>query len=370
MSSEQDEQYMKSVLQLAEKGSGYVSPNPLVGAILVKDNQIIGQGFHQKYGSLHAEVHAMNSCKQSMVGATLYCNVEPCYHTNKQTLPCAPRIIQEKIARVVIAHQDPNPLTTGKSIALLRSAGIEVTQGVLEDKGKEVNEVFFHYMTQHRPFIHLKWAQTLDGKIATQLGNSKWISNSMALKRVHHLRQQYDAILVGHGTLVQDNPRLTARLGKQTKIPWRIVLASLCTISDHLNIMQHPERLVLVTTKKDYSMYAQKAQQLQDKGLCIVATKSDRRGHVDLNDLLRKLKSFPIASLLVEGGSTVLTSFYKQGLWDRLSVFIAPMLMGKGLDVLGDLSITQLSQAKRMNSVQYEQLEEVMYCQIKRSYER
>ena len=365
----QDERYIKEAFRLAGKGLGNVSPNPLVGAILVKDNQIIAQGFHQKYGAPHAELDAINNCKQSVAGATLYCNLEPCYHINKQTPPCAQRIIKEKIARVVIAHQDPNPLVAGKGLELLRNAGIEVTQGVLEDEGKELNEVFMHYITQHRPFVHLKWAQTLDGKIATRTGHSKWISNDAALKRVHHLRQKYDAILVGQNTLVKDNPRLTARLEQQIKVPWRIILTSLQVLNANLNIMKDQEKTIVVTTEQDRLMYAQKAQQLQDQGLHVLVVEGDDTGSVNLCELLNKLKQFSITSILIEGGGAVLTSFYQQKLWDRLSVFIAPMFMGKGLEVLGDLSITHLSQAERMHWVHYEQLDEVMYCQIKRSRE-
>ena len=369
MSIEQDECYIKETFKLARKGLGYVSPNPLIGALLVKDNQIIAQGFHRCYGAAHAELDAINNCRQSIEGATLYCNLEPCCHTNKQTPPCAQRLIQEKIARVVIAHKDSNPLVAGKGLELLRNAGIEVTQGVLEDEGKELNEVFINYMTQQRPFVHLKWAQTLDGKIATITGHSKWISNDLALKRVHHLRQKYDAILVGQKTLVKDNPRLTARIEHQIKVPWRIVLASLQVLDLDLNIMQCPEKTIVVTTKQDQVIYAHKAQQLQDQGMHILAVEGNDRGYVNILELLDTLKQFSITSVLVEGGSEVLTSFYQQRLWDRLSIFIAPMFIGNGMQALGDLSITELSQAERMQQVQYEQLDEVMHCQIKRSKE-
>ncbi len=209
--------YMKKVFELAKQGIGLVSPNPLVGSLIVKDSQIIGAGFHERYGQFHAELNAIVSAKQPLKGATLYCNLEPCCHTNKQTPPCAQRIIKEGISRVVIANRDPNPEVNGGGIALLKQMGIEVIENICQEEGELLNEVFFTFHRKKRPFIHLKYAQTLDGNIACSSGDSKWITHENARKKAHEMRLKYDAILIGAGTLVADNPALTIRFIESEK---------------------------------------------------------------------------------------------------------------------------------------------------------
>lgn len=370
MHLESDVYYIHETLNLAKKGMGHVSPNPMVGAVIVKDNVVIARGYHKQYGAAHAELDAIQHAQQSVQGATLYCNLEPCCHTNKQTPPCAQRIIAEKIARVVICHKDPNPCVAGKGIDLLRAAGIQVTEGIQQREAEELNEVFITYIVQQRPFIHLKWAQSLDGRIATITGDSKWISNDQALAYVHRLRYKYDAIVIGENTLRIDNPYLTARVDGQVKVPWRIILASLDAICLHYNVIKDPHKTVCITTQHDYEAYYQKAQCLQDMGMHILVIESDQYGYVDIRKMVNALKKFAISSVLVEGGSMLLTSFLKERLWDRISIFIAPLFIGKGIDAVQDLLITRLDQAERIKNVFYEQFGDVMHCNvIKREYE-
>ena len=197
---DRDEKYMRECFQLAKKALGKTSPNPLVGCVIVKDQKVIARGYHKKSGLPHAEIEALNSSKEPIAGSTLYCNLEPCCHTNKKTPPCAQRLVQEKPSRVVIANLDPNPEVAGKGVKLLRENGIEVLTGVLEEQGELLNEVFFTAMRKQRPFIHLKWAQGLDGRTALPNGSSKWITGEKARLRVHKERELYDAIVIGKKT--------------------------------------------------------------------------------------------------------------------------------------------------------------------------
>ncbi len=364
-----DESYIQKTFELAKKGIGKVSPNPLVGAILVKKNAIIGMGYHAQYGGPHAELSAIEDATSSPEGATLYCNLEPCSHTNKQTPPCAQRIIKEKIKRVVIANKDPNPHVNGKGINLLRDAGIEVIEGVLEQQAYEINEVFFTRIEKKRPFIHLKWAQSLDGNIATHNGNSKWISNSKALEKVHELRTKYDAILVGQNTLLHDNPHLTVRLKNapiQTR--WRIVLTALSALHDDLNILkdQYTSKTLLITSIEDIKKNAHIARKLKKNGIHIEAVNLRENGILELSEVMRTLCTYNITSILVEGGRSILTSFYNARLWDRISIFIAPIFIGNGITPFSNLDINYINQTQRLNEITYEHIDDSMHCLIKK----
>ena len=220
----EDKDYMQMALKLAAKGKGYASPNPMVGAVLVKDGQIIGQGYHQCCGQNHAEVNAIENATETVAGSTLYVTLEPCCHHGK-TPPCTDRIIKQGIARVVIGTTDANPKVSCRGVSLLQAAGIEVSTGVLESQCRKLNEVFFHFMETGLPFVTLKYAQTLDGRIATAQGQSQWISSPASLKFVHRLRARHDAILVGIGTVLQDDPELTVRLVRGRN-PVRVVVDS------------------------------------------------------------------------------------------------------------------------------------------------
>ncbi len=318
--NKEDVFYMKKTLELASKGQGLVSPNPLVGAVLVKDGVIISEGYHQKYGGAHAEAHALNNLDNDKLakGATLYCNLEPCCHTNKQTPPCAQRIIKAEIKKIVIANYDPNPMVSGKAIKMLRESGIEVVTGVCEQEGLELNRIFFKNMQRGLPFIHIKVAQTLDGKMASLENDSKWISDQDARKQVHLLRQNYDAVAIGRNTQLADNPKLTVRL-KEISSPYRIVFGDINKMNHrgHLFTDQFKEKTIVLTKTKPVS------EQTNVKWIDI--------NGLSLEEVFKALyRDFKITSILVEGGPTLLTSIIDQNLFDLMTVYINPILLGNG----------------------------------------
>lgn len=330
-----DEQYIKMCFELAKKGMGLVSPNPLVGAVIVQDNIIIGKGNHEFYGGPHAEPNAIDTASELVEGATLYCNLEPCCHTNKQTPPCTNKIIESKIKRVVISNLDPNPEVAGKGVKKLRAAGIAVTVGVLEEEGRELNEVFFKYIQSQKPFVHIKLAQTLDGKIATDSGDSKWISNESARTRVHEWRMKYDAILVGRNTLTKDNPTLNIRMGVESKgkCPFRVVIGSIDKMDLSLKLFtdEYSYKTIIATTENSYRNCEERyLKELESNKVKILLIKTVNNS-LDLEDLLVKLGSLKITSLLVEGGQSVITSFIDQDQYDKLSLFICPKIIGNGI---------------------------------------
>ncbi len=354
---------MKKVFALAEKGLGTVSPNPLVGALIVRDGIILGEGFHQKPGMPHAEVEAFMDAKRKgheVEGATLYCNLEPCSHTNKKTPPCAPEVIQSKIKTVVISNLDPNPEVNGKGVEMLKAAGIEVIFGVLQAEGERLNEVFFKYIQTKLPFVHLKMGQTLDGKIATSTGDSKYITGEMSLKRVHETRHAYDAVLIGTNTFVLDNPKLTVRHMNvaQASQPFRIALCKLEKLNFSWNLINDDFRhkTIMVTTNKDYMKNAKKVKMLTELGVDVMSLPENSEGKVDLNELLAELGNRKITSLIVEGGNTLYTQFLNLGLYDKVSLFIAPMIIGAGKSAIGDLHTENLKEAVRFHKTSFETL--------------
>lgn len=356
-----DSDYIRKTFELARHGTGFVSPNPLVGAILVKDNKIIGQGFHERYGCNHAEINALESATEPVEGATLYCNLEPCCHTNKQTPPCAQRIIKEKIARVVVCNQDPNPNVNGKGFLLLKDAGIKVIQGVLEQEGKDLNEIFFTYQEKKRPFIHIKYAQTLDGNIASLTGDSKWISNEKSRQKAHGFRLESDAILVGVKTAVSDNPALTIRLVEsKKKCPWRIVLGSIGVLELTHQVLfdQYRQKTILITSEQDYFQYKTKATIFRKNEVTILPLPADDAGKINLHKMCQTLMDFKITSLLIEGGSETITSFVREGLCDRVSIFITPKILGTGLNAIGPLHIHSISNAYDFQDISYQIIED------------
>lgn len=355
------EYFMKKVFELARRGRGYTSPNPLVGALLVKNDLIIGAGFHEHYGQKHAEINAIESALEPVDGATLYCNLEPCCHTNKQTPPCAQRIIKEKITRVVVSNKDPNYDVNGKGFLLLKDAGIEVIHGVLEQEGKNLNEIFFTYHEKQRPFIHIKYAQTLDGNIASVTGDSKWISNKKSRQEAHRLRLENDAILVGVKTVVTDNPALTIRLiDSKKKCPWRIILGSLEAIelTHQLLSDQYIQRTILVTSEQNYSQFKEKAKIFRELGIRVLSLPADEADKINLQKMCQSLMDYKITSLLIEGGSETITSFLRAGLCDRVSIFIAPKMLGNGLNAIGALNIDSISSALEFQDITYKIIED------------
>jgi diaminohydroxyphosphoribosylaminopyrimidine deaminase / 5-amino-6-(5-phosphoribosylamino)uracil reductase len=338
-----DEDYMKLALELARKGRGSVSPNPMVGALIVKNGRIIGKGYHQKFGGNHAEINAIMTAGNDVEGSTLYVTLEPCCHEGK-TPPCVESIIENKIARVVIGAIDSNPLVSCEGVNCLQNSGIEVKAGVLEESCRALNEVFFHYMETGMPFVTVKYAQTLDGRIATATGNSQWISSETSLKFAHRLRAEHDAILVGRGTMDKDDPELTVRLVRGRN-PLRVIVDSKLKISDKSKIFRNISSapILIATLKRDSDP---KFMRFVSYGVEVISVKADKNGTVDLKKLFKILAERKISSILIEGGSQIITSVLKNNLANRLVTVIAPKIIGKGIEAVGDLNIRNLESAK------------------------
>lgn len=315
---------MKRALELAEKARGFTSPNPMVGAVIVKGDKIIGEGYHHKCGEAHAEVDAFNNAIESVEGATMYVTLEPCSHTGK-TPPCADRIIKEKIARVVVGATDPNPLVSGRGIKKMQDAGIAVSYGLLADESIQLNEVFMKYIVDKRPFVVYKSATTLDGKIATAKGESQWISCESSRNQVHMLRHYLSGIMVGINTVISDNPMLNCRVDGCTS-PVRIVVDSSLKIPIESNIIQTADkyRTIIATLQSDTCI---KAEMLKQMGAEVIAVK-EKDARVDLNHLMEKLGEMGIDSILLEGGGTLAFSAFNQGIVDKVIYYIAPKIFG------------------------------------------
>ena len=318
-----DELYMKLALDLAKKGVGRVAPNPLVGAVVVKNGRIIGQGWHEAYGKAHAERNALEHCIENPKGATLYVTLEPCCHFGKQP-PCTDLIIESKIDTVVIGSKDPNPLVAGKGIAILRQAGIKVKENLLKEACDQLNEIFFYYIQKNRPFVLMKYAMTMDGKIATHTGASKWITGEVARHEVHETRHQYQAIMVGVDTVIKDNPSLTCRLPGGSD-PIRIICDSHLRSPLDSNVIKTAQEVPtwLATT----SQHQNRKALYENLGCQIICTK-EKDGQVDLVDLMMSLGQRGVASILLEGGSTLNWSMLKAGLVGKLHTYIAPKIFG------------------------------------------
>jgi diaminohydroxyphosphoribosylaminopyrimidine deaminase/5-amino-6-(5-phosphoribosylamino)uracil reductase len=316
------EAFMRRALELARRGEGYTRPNPLVGAVLVKGGQVIAEGFHARYGGPHAEAVALEQAGDEARGSDLYVNLEPCVHHGK-TPPCVDRIIAAGIRRVIIAVRDPNPLVNGKGVDKLRAAGIEVVEGVLAEEARKLNEIFFHWITTRRPFVALKLAMSLDGKIATRTGASRWITGPEARKRVHELRRRHAAVLVGIGTVLADDPRLTVREVEGPQ-PLRIVLDSRGRVPLSARVLDGEAKTLIATTE---AMPPEKETALREKG-AEVWRLPVREGKVDLEALLEQLAEEEIDSVLVEGGGEVAWSFLSRGLVQKVYFFYAPLVLG------------------------------------------
>jgi len=336
---------MKRALTLARKGSGWVNPNPLVGAVVVKNNTIIGEGYHEKFGDAHAEVNALAAAREPVAGSTLYVTLEPCSHHGK-TPPCVHRIIDAGITRVVIAVVDPNPLVSGRGIETLMRHGIETTEGILEEQARALNESFFTSMTRGTPFVTVKFAQTLDGRIAAKNGHSRWISCPRSLTFAHCLRATHDAVLVGIGTVLTDNPQLTVRRVKGHN-PLRIVLDSHLQIPLNASILmeQDTAKTLIITTE---NASPEKKRTLEKRNIEVLVCPGNESGRVSLTDLMTRLGNRGITSLLLEGGSQVITAAIKKGLFDRIVAIIAPKILGQGIATIGDLGMTSMKDARSL----------------------
>ena len=341
-----DEDYMKQALRLARRGLGKTSPNPMVGAVIVKDNRIIGQGYHHHFGGKHAEINAIESAVEDVAGATMYVTLEPCCHYGK-TPPCVEAIIRSNIGKVIIGALDPNPKVNGRGVEILNGHGIATRVGVLEKECRALNEAHFKYMTTGVPLITVKFAQTLDGRIATATGNSQWLSSPASRRLAHKLRTLHDAVMVGVGTVLTDNPQLTVRLVRGRN-PTRIVLDSRLRIPLEAKVLMDQESaptIIATTSGAD----EQKLSALRRMKIEVLVMPEDERGKVDIKYLLGILGQRGISSVLVEGGAETITSLLRLKLVDRLVVIVAPKLMGKGIEAVGELNITDVSQTVKLS---------------------
>ncbi len=328
-------QYMLRAIELAERGVGLTNPNPMVGAVIVKDNQIIGEGWHKAYGGLHAEREALKDCRErgnDPAGAEIFVTLEPCCHHGKQP-PCTEAILEAGIRKVYVGSDDPNPLVAGKGISWLREQGVEVVTGVEKERCDAINPVFFHYISTGLPYVVMKYAMTMDGKIATRTGASQWITGEQARARVHEDRHRYYGIMVGIQTVLKDDPMLTARI-ENGKNPVRIVCDSHLRIPEDSRIVQSAKEVstIIATVgtgenRKDNLDYQSNVERLTAKG-CKVIEVPDSTDHVNLRELMKILGEMKIDSILLEGGGTLNWSALEAGIVTKVQAYIAPKLFG------------------------------------------
>lgn len=343
------EQYMKRALELAKLGWGYTNPNPLVGAVIVKDSRIIGEGYHEYFGGPHAEINAIKNAKEDVKGAQLYVTLEPCCHHGK-TPPCVDAIIKSGIQDVYIAMEDPNSFVSGKGIKYLKEAGLNVYTGILKNEAQKLNEIFIKYITTKIPYVILKSAMTVDGKIATTIGDSKWITNEKSREHVHMLRGRVMAIMVGVNTVIKDNPYLTARI-RGLKSPTRIIIDSQGRIPLDSNVLcDRSAKTIIATTKK---MPVDKINKLRNLAIDIIIVDSID-GKVNLKELIKVLGTMGIDSVLIEGGGTLNYSALKEGIVDKVMFYIAPKIIGgsNALTPVEGNGIDYIKDAIKLNDIE------------------
>lgn len=340
------DKYMRRAIELAKGGIGFVNPNPLVGAVIVKNGKIIGEGFHERYGQLHAERNALKNCTESCEGSDMFVTLEPCCHYGKNP-PCTQAVIASGIKRVFVGSFDPNPLVAGKGISVLREHGIEVTENFLREECDALNDIFFHYITTKTPYVISKTAVTADGKIAAATGDSKWITNEKSRAHTHETRKRAAAILVGVNTVIADDPMLNCR-AENPSDPIRVICDS------NLRI---PLASKIVQTAKDIPTYiatlsdnATRIDELEKSGVHIIKTRS-KDGHTDLADLMKKLGEMQIDSVLIEGGGEIHASALKAGIVNKVQLYIAPKIIGgDGKNAVAPLGITLANDAVRLKN--------------------
>ena len=346
-----DTNYLKQALKLAAKARGRTSPNPMVGALVVKNDKIVGKGFHPAAGKPHAEIYALREAGKQARQATMYVTLEPCNHQGR-TPPCTEAIIEAGISRVVIGMEDPNPKVAGKGMARLRKAGIETLTGSLENECRRLNEAYIKYITTKTPFVTLKIAASMDGRIATHAGHSHWISNEKSRRYVHRLRDKTDAILIGIGTLLQDNPKLTTRLPrKKGHNPYRIIVDSWLRTPLYANIFGEDakEKLILATSCKDH----EELKLYRERALHILQIPINELGQLDLKILMKKLAQLEIMSVLIEGGSEISGSSVDAGIVDKICFFYAPLLIGGrgSIGMMGGKGIDFIPEAPKVKDL-------------------
>lgn len=339
----EDEVIMSGCIELARKGSGHVSPNPLVGCIIFKNGEIIGKGYHKRFGENHAEVNAVADAKKKgfdVSGSTVYTSLEPCSHIGK-TASCADLLIKENVGKVIIGMKDPYEEVNGRGIKKLIKAGIETQVGVLENECKELNRFFIKFVTKKLPYVSLKVAQSIDGKIALDNYISKWITGEASRKYVHQLRSEYDVVLIGKNTAKYDNPSLTVR-DVRGRTPYRIVIDKDSTLPENLKLFTDSDRektfVISGISKKSVTrIYNQNIIRLDDK-----------RQKIVLKDILRKFYTMNISSVLVEGGANIYSQFVKSRLFDDIYFFIAPKIIGRGISTFRDFEVSRLAEARHL----------------------
>lgn len=349
-----DRYFMSRAIELSQNGIGATKTNPLVGCVIVRNEKIIGEGYHQAFGSCHAEVNAINDAKakgENLDGATLYVNLEPCSHYGK-TPPCADRIIEEKVSRVVIGNCDPFEKVSGRGIERLRNAGIEVEVGVLKEECEKLNERYFTYIKNNRPFVVLKSGMTIDGKIATRTYESQWITSEESRKFSHELRGMCDAIMVGINTVLKDDPTLNVRAGRYPHSPARIIVDSKLRIFPSAKVLSKDlENIAIIATTENCNR--EKFEILSKMENVNVVIVKEKNGMVDLRDLMEKLKIFSISSILLEGGGSLNASMLREKLVDKFYFFITPKIIGSdGISAIGSMGIEKLDEAIGIKDVE------------------
>ena len=353
------EHFMRMAISLAERGTGSVSPNPRVGCVLVKERTVVGWGYHRRYGGPHAEVEALRMAGDKASGATAYINLEPCSHQGK-TPPCAPQLAGAGIKRVVTGMRDPNPKVNGAGLACLEEAGIQVLAGILENECKWLNRGFIRTMTLDRPWVTVKAAMSLDGDVALSGGESKWISGPLSRSKAHLLRSEHDAVLVGVGTVLADDPELTVRL-VEGKSPLRVVLDTQLRTPPGSKVVGDGKCLLLAGMDAS----PERASALERRGARILRLPSDEKtGHPSVEQVLSALASEGISMLLVEGGSSVISAFIKATMVDEYSLFVAPVLLGRGLQLAGDLSLDHMGEAIALSPARIKQVEGDLWLEV------
>ena len=353
MSARDDREFMKKALRLALRGEGCTSPNPMVGAVCVIGGRIVGRGYHKKAGSPHAEIEAfLDAAKKgiSLKGATLYVTLEPCCHTEKLTPPCTDAIIASGISDVVVGAIDPNPKVSGEGVAKLRKNGIAVRTGVLERECTETNEFFNKHVVSGLPFVILKSASTIDGKIASATGDSKWIGSLRQRKMAHRLRKKVDAVIVGINTVLTDDPGLDVRLIRgNVRQPVPVIMDSKLRIPPEAKIFSTHPRSIIATTERPGKI---KEKKFRNLGAEILRLKSDSAGRVSAADLLNELGAMGMCGVLVEGGSRVGACFLREGLVDKVVFFYSPKIIGgDGMSMIGDLGKQSIEEAINIKNI-------------------
>ncbi len=342
---------MKRAVTLALKGVGHVSPNPLVGAVIIKNDEVVAEGWHHKFGGKHAEIDAIdNAIGIDLTGSTLVINLEPCSHHGK-TPPCTTAIIEKKFSKAIIGIKDPNPLIIGKGIDILINAGIEVISGVLENECRWLNRFFIKHITTEFPYVILKAAQSIDGCIATSKGESRWISGEESRKRTHHLRAFVDAVIIGRRTAEIDNPTLTVR-DVTGRNPYRVILDSELSLPQSNKVFSDNEKFKVIIVCHENYRHSKKAENLRAAGINILAVEEDEDSRMNLKEILKSLYSdYRIGSVLVEGGADIFSSFARSNLIDELHIFTAPKIIGDGIHSFEKFNINRLAYATNLKLI-------------------